>query len=298
MIQIKRIIWGRKIQKEKLELQVSIFSSHFPVPLRADSKATRSWGCPQWYRGNESNSQHSWMLVSILRRVAPRWLEQLQLLSTRLCQRKPHVFWSEQDSQTPPSGITNSSNRRSTWPVEERATQHLVPEGPWHSKRGHSPPVGGLREGSPQCQQGLSAQQPAQGNPASCPQRINKNYQITHGLSFSLHSARVEEPPYPSRSHTQHGTFVQPPHSSPSFYLLGKTLQPATPAGVLRRFLHDHELLLSTVKSPALHKATLAKHDLRFTHQKKSRSRSEAAGAAGECCSPGPHAARSVGRMH
>jgi len=61
-----------------------------------------------------------------------------------------------------------------------------------------------------QWQQGLSAQP---GNPASHPpQRINKSYHVTHSLSYSLHRARVEEPPCPS-SHgsAQHGTFLQPP---------------------------------------------------------------------------------------
>lgn len=89
----------------------------------------------------------------------------------------------------------------------------------------------------------------------------------------------------PQQGHgsAQRGTFLQPPCSPMSFYLLGKTLRP-----VLRTFSHYHELLLSTVRPPDLQKATLVKHDLCFRHWKKVPARSKAAGAAGGCCSPGP----------
>lgn len=79
--------------------------------------------------------------------------------------------------------------------------------------------------GRSQCQQGPSVQQPAQGNPASCPpQRINKNYRVTRSLSSGLRRARAEEPPCPS-SHgsAQHRTLLQPHRSPASFHLPGKT---------------------------------------------------------------------------
>lgn len=65
----------------------------------------------------------------------------------------------------------------------------------------------------------------------------------------------------PSTAHSSSPTAPLHPFTSRA-----KPLQPVTPVDVLRWVLCNHELLLSTVKSPALHKASLAKHNLYFRH--------------------------------